>query len=355
MKIAMALFRYFPYGGLQRDMSAIAAECIRRGHQVTVFCRSCDGELPPGVRVELLPNRAWTNHGADARFVRVLSRYTGEYDVLVGFNKMPGLDFYYAADGCIAERLSGFRTRLPRYRARLGMERAVFASPQTRILSISPPQKLLFQKHYGTAESRFVDLPPGIGRDRIVPENYKGLREASRRRLGISYQDRILLFIGSGFRTKGLDRAIRLLVGLPVDHHLFVVGRDNARAFETLAAKCGVSDRVHFLGGRDDVPEWLQAADILVHPAYAENTGTVLLEAAVAGLPVLTTPVCGYATWLEQYDMGLVRPEPSPADVQSLLAVSRETWVARARTMAAGADIFDLVRHAVDAIERKDQ
>ena len=63
--------------------------------------------------------------------------------------------------------------------------------------------------------------------------------------------------------------------------------------FKRLAKKLDLTHQVQFLGGRDDIPRFLFAADLLVHPAYNENTGTVLLEALVAGLPVVTTPTCG--------------------------------------------------------------
>ena len=46
-------------------------------------------------------------------------------------------------------------------------------------------------------------------------------------------------------------------------------------------------------------------ADLLIHPAYNENTGTVLLEALVAGLPVLVSAVCGYAHYIAEADAGL--------------------------------------------------
>jgi hypothetical protein len=68
---------------------------------------------------------------------------------------------------------------------------------------------------------------------------------------------------------------------------------------------------------------FLLGADLLIHPAYNENTGTVLLEAVVAGLPVLTTAVCGYAHY--------IAPRPMPA------VVSRAVHAARARP-PAGAD-----------------
>ncbi|MGB0776294.1 MAG: glycosyltransferase, partial [Akkermansiaceae bacterium] len=50
-----------------------------------------------------------------------------------------------------------------------------------------------------------------------------------------------------------------------------------------------------FAGARDDVDEWMLAADMLIHPARMEAAGMVLTEALVQGLPVLCTENCGYA------------------------------------------------------------
>ena len=68
---------------------------------------------------------------------------------------------------------------------------------------------------------------------------------------------------------------------------------------------------VEFLKGRSDIPRFLLGADLLIHPAYNENTGTVLLEALVAGLPVLVTDVCGYAHYITDANCGRVVPSPS--------------------------------------------
>ena len=47
MKLAFLLFEYFPYGGLQRDMVAIATKALERGHQVTVFTAPGTVTRPP--------------------------------------------------------------------------------------------------------------------------------------------------------------------------------------------------------------------------------------------------------------------------------------------------------------------
>jgi len=357
MKLAFLLFEYFPYGGLQRDMLAIAGKALERGHRVTVFTRAWHGDPVPldGLEIHTLPSAASANHAQDADFARRAREQLAGFDRVVGFNKMPGLDWYYAADGCLAARYGGLKTLLPRYRSKLAMEAAVFGPAATGVLSISPPQKALYQHHYGTPDARFVALPPGIRRDRVQPEDHLHRRTVLRAELGISEVTPMLLFVGSGFRTKGLDRALHTLAGLPGDARLFVVGEDKAAPFQRLARRLGLEGRVHFMGGRDDVPSWLCAADLLVHPAYAENTGTVLLEAAIAGLPVLTTSACGYADYIRDAELGRVLDDPEPASLvaaaRELLAIDRPAWWDKAARFAGQADIYSLVDHAVDAIE----
>ena len=68
----------------------------------------------------------------------------------------------------------------------------------------------------------------------------------------------------------------------------------------------------HFkiVNGSSQVPELLLAADLLIHPSLKESAGMVILEAIVAGLPVLTTSSCGYAFHVEQAQAGVVCPMP---------------------------------------------
>ena len=48
------------------------------------------------------------------------------------------------------------------------------------------------------------------------------------------------------------------------------------------------------------------AADYLVHAARTENTGTVLIEAMICGLPVLVTGNCGFAFHVHDADAGIM-------------------------------------------------
>ncbi len=367
MQIAFILYKFFPYGGLQRDFLRIARVCAAAGHQVRVYTMDWEGVREAGFDLRMQRPFALSGHGRNQRFVRWVQEDLARQpvDVVVGFNKMPGLDLYYAADGCFvakAQKQRGLWYRFSRrYRHFSGYEQAVFGYGQkTEILMISEVQRPLFEQHYGTEAERFVLLPPGIARDRRAPDNAAEIRTQFRDEFGLGDDQRLLLMIGSGFRTKGLDRSIAALAALPeaqrVRTRLFVIGQDDPKRFQLQAKALGVSDRVRFFAGRDDVPRFLQGADLLIHPAYNENTGTVLLEALVAGLPVLCSDVCGYARYIEEAKAGaLVRSPFSQEAFNRLLAEmldspERARWRDNALAYADSADIYSLPERAAERI-----
>ena len=321
MKLAFALFKYFPYGGLQRNFLNIARACHERGHEIQVYAGGWDGPVPEWLQLELLPWRGWANHVRARRFAAQLQQAlrADPVDLVIGFNRLPGLDVYYAADPCFIEKSaldhgSWFRLT-PRFRTYAAFERAVYGKASaTRILAVAQAQVPHFQRWYQTPMSRFHVLPPGIQRDRMAGPDAAEQREILRQHMALGPDDKLLLMVGSGFRTKGVDRAVQVLADLPRElaqrTRLLVIGSDDPAPYRRQAKQLKVADRVEFLPGRDDIPAYLQAADGLLHPAYHENTGNVLLEAVVAGLPVLATDVCGYAPYILEADAGLVHAAP---------------------------------------------
>lgn len=368
MQLAFCLYKYFPYGGLQRDFMRIALACQTRGHAIRVYTLEWKGDLPAGFELVQVPVKALSNARRYAKFSDWVQQDLDRRpaDRVIGFNKMPGLDVYFAADPCYEEKAQTLRNplyrRFGRYRHFSAFERAVF-SPQSRteILMISSLQQPFFEKHYGTPKHRFHLLPPGIARDRRAPANAATIRAEFRRELGLGDDDLLLLQVGSGFKTKGLDRSLKALAHLPSElrarTRLIVIGQDDPRLFLRQASLLGVADRLSILPGRDDIPRFLLGADLLIHPAYNENTGTVLLEALVAGLPVLATAVCGYAHYIEEADAGLVIPDPfAQSQMDALLqhmlrdAAARAHWKTQALAFAETADIYSNAERAADLI-----
>ena len=325
VRLALVLFKYFPYGGMQRDFLEITRALLQRGCQCRVYCLDWQGEVPAGVDLRRVKVRALSNHVRYRRFLEIVqSDLTKDpVDGVAGFNKMPGLDVYFAADPCFLEKLSqrGWWYRhTPRARLFAAWESAVFEVPgATRILLLSDTQREHFARFYQTPPERLVPLPPGVLPDRTCPEDTSDRRRAARAALGIESGELVLLALGSGFETKGLDRTIDALAAISRDHpaqaiRLLVVGQDKARRFQRQAKKLGLVEKVNFLGGRDDVVDLMLASDLLVHPARREAAGVVLLEALVVGLPVVVTDNCGHAHHVIAARAGLVLPAPFSQD-----------------------------------------
>lgn len=322
MRLAFLLYKYFPYGGMQRDFRRFVEESQKLGHHCRVYYISWQGEPIAEADLRQVPVSAMSNHRRNARFSQWVQSDLAQdpVDGVVGFNKMPGLDVYYAADSCYLDKAFSERSRWyrlgARYRHFSAYEDAVFSAlSTTQILLISETEKAKFKHYYHTPEERMHMLPPGIAMSRKASPDAAQRRQSTREVLGLKDWDHVLLFVGSGFIKKGLDRAIQSLANLQKtmpdkDICLLVVGQDRETRFRRLATRLRVANQIQFLGGRDDIPDLLLAADALIHPAKDEAAGIVLLEALVAGLPVLVTDICGYAHHIKRASAGVVLRSP---------------------------------------------
>lgn len=376
-RLLFAVAEYFPYGGMQRSCRRIAEECIARGHSVSFFAARWDGDIPKGATAEISPVRAFTNHQKTIRFGRALADYVRRmrrsgsgFDLVVGFSKAPGLDLYYGGDPCYAARLHDegrfwLRWISPRHRALIALERAVFGrAKKTESLLIAHGEREKFMRFYDTQAERFHLLPPGVEKGRLLPDRFDAAaRAAARAEFGVAPDDVLLLNIAAHFRTKGVDRVLSAMAALD-DAALrrarfFIVGGDDPEPLRAIADRLGLADRIRFFGARQDVGQFYRAADILVHPARLENTGTTLVEALIAALPVLTTTVCGYASHVRAAEGGVVLPEPfDPATFSDALehlildGESRERLAQNGAAYARRTDLSSLITAAADVIEK---
>ncbi|MEQ5731671.1 glycosyltransferase family 4 protein [Providencia alcalifaciens] len=368
MNVAFCLYKYFPYGGLQRDFLRIATECQSRGHHVRVYTQSWNGDQPDGFEIIIVPVTSNTNHGRNTQYCHWVLDHLQHHPVdrIVGFNKMPGLDIYYAADVCYAQKVAeekGFFYKLtPRYKHYAAFEKAVFAvGKPTQLLMLTPHQISHFKTHYGTENQRFHMLPPGIAKSIKYDQQIPNAKQVYRQKNQIPESAFLLLQVGSDFRRKGVDRTLKAVAALPEDIKkntlLMVVGQDKPAKYQRLAETLGIGQQVSFFSGRNDIAELMAAADILMHPAYQEAAGIVLLEAITAGLPIIVTEVCGYASFIEQAQCGMVIKEPFEQSALNLAlenslknSVQLVQWARNAQYFADTEDLYSLPEKAADII-----
>lgn len=319
-KILLAISHYFEFGGLQRDMVRVARLLNSRGAQTHIVCGGWDGDIPADLSVEVVKLTAWTNHGKIQQLSECVAERRAQFDATIGFVKMPNLDFYFGGDHCFRERMLQQKPRwqhyLPRYRIFNAMEAAVFgATSKTESFLIAAEQKAAYQRQWQTPESRAHLLPGGLNKtfmDAGRPDEMT--KQKLREELALKPQERVIVHVGSDFRRKGVDRLIRAYAALPAElqahHRVVVVGSGDSSEMLQLAEQLGVKERVLFTGGRRDVPAFYAIAHTMVHPAYIENTGGIILESLYMGVPVICTQECGYSNHVQAANGGLVTSSP---------------------------------------------
>ena len=154
-----------------------------------------------------------------------------------------------------------------------------------------------------TAHFEHVNLIPfGVDTRAFVPDDEK---RNSRRRLGISEDDFVVLFRASSWEVKGLTHIIDALEARPPARPTTLLTVDGRGLLNGLRREYRVVD----LGWVDDVdlyPLIFSACDVFLMPSLAEAFGLMAVEAMAAGRPVISfegtalpavthAPECGIA------------------------------------------------------------
>ena len=366
VKIGFVLNDYYPFGGLQEDCLATALATHAREHEVHIFTRTWKGNQPETIHAHILEKVGWSNISRNDHFFKALKRELPKHklDGIVAFSRIPNADIYFAADPCYVERVkskSALFKWSPRHRYYKALEQTVFGSansPETLVLT--DREFDAFHQHYGSSREQFHLLPPGVDRNHNSEAEAANNRQELRTELGTAQDATVALFVGSGFRIKGLDRALRAIranQSTAPQLEFWVIGNGKPARFQKLAKQAGVT--VRFLGGRADTGRFYDAADFLLHPAYSESAGKVLLEALTHGLPVVTTDTCGYAPHILKADAGAVIESPFSQDalnqtVKEFIqnADKRQTMCENALAYAASEDLYTCHQAAAEIIEK---
>lgn len=115
-----------------------------------------------------------------------------------------------------------------------------------------------------------------------------------RAELGLPASARLLFSAGGLERRKGYDVLLTALANLESNVHLAIAGDGPDRdPLLAQASTLGIAPRLHLLGQRSDVRAILPTVDVFVLPSRSDSVPIAVLEAAAAGLPIVSTAVPG--------------------------------------------------------------
>ena len=139
-------------------------------------------------------------------------------------------------------------------------------------------------------------LPSGTDPDRFKPDEER--RVSTRRALGLSDDDIVLLNVAALEEQKGVWRMIETLPHVRAqcpNVRYLILGEGGQRiALERRAEEWNLQESVIFAGTTDDLPRYYNAADIFVMLPDAEAGSVACLEAMASGLPVVVSNSGGF-------------------------------------------------------------
>jgi glycosyltransferase involved in cell wall biosynthesis len=162
-----------------------------------------------------------------------------------------------------------------------------------------------------------------------------------RREAGVADDDEVVGVVGRLVRDKGQDvllDAVARLAGSRPRLHVLLAGTGTAEAaLRRQAADLGLAERVHFLGFRDDVPDVIEALDLLVLPSVdCDASSGVLKEAMYCRRAVVATGIGGSEEIVADGECGVLVPPSEPEPLAGAMSGLLDDPVRRAAMGEAG-------------------
>jgi UDP-glucose:(heptosyl)LPS alpha-1,3-glucosyltransferase len=329
VKIALVIEKFSPAGGAERQAAMLARGLLSRGHEVHVFARS----IAPlqGIVEHRVPAEGLFRHASFAYQSRLLLERES-FDLVHSFTRTSHQDILRLGGGTHREYLDRtdpvysplgrfWRRIRPKERFELRLEAESFLPGSSRrIVAVSRRVKEEVVRHYGVPPGKIVVIHNGVDGSEFKPD--PAARAAVRSELGLREEDYALLFVGTGFRRKGLEQAIRAVDRVP-SARLLVAGEGRATPHP----------RVRMLGRRTDVARLYAAADAFIFPTLYDPFPNATLEAMATGIPAIVSRVAGTSEIIDGDSLVI----ENPLDVAEIAAAVKRLEDPAVRTAMGAA------------------
>lgn len=355
----------------------MAGEFTACGATVTLLCAGAPPTPPAGVAVRTIDCGGGSKRARTRRFIAAADAFlqSAGFDIVHAVTPCRSCDVYQPRGGVYRETiertLAVIRNPLlravKRFGRRLNLRQQMLMRLEEEILAREAPpfiaavselvrsQILALRADFPAERLRVVFN--GVSITPMTPQERAQRRSAVRARLGISLDDRVVLFLAHNFRLKGLGELLRALATPGVraaQALLLVAGRDRPQRYSRAARALGIDAAVRFIGAATPARDLFAAADLLAHPTWYDPCSRVVLEALCCGAPVVTTRRNGAAEAIVNNETGVM--VESPADVPRLAAALATALApefrsrTRERAEAACAQ-FSMRRHARELMQ----
>ncbi len=241
----------------------------------------------------------------DADMVLSITPKAGLLAMLAAFlNRTPNRIHYFT--GQVWKNMTGAKRKLFRF-----LDRVLFnCTTYALVDSLSQRQFLLQEKVINVESSTVLGKGSVCGVNTMRFSKNDTARQQIRSNYSIADDDIVFLFIGRLKRDKGvldLVNAFKMMLEEHTKIRLLLVGPDEEQLLpEIESILCNEMSVFHYTGYTNVPEEYLSAADVFCLPSYREGFGSVIIEAAAAGLPAIGTKIYGIEDAIEDGKSGLM-------------------------------------------------
>jgi len=308
VKIALVHKRLDLNGGTERDLYRTAEGLRDLGHEVHLFCSEYGVAAPDGTVGHVVPVvplgrtlRLWSFALFSPSLIKM-----HHCDIVVGFGRLPSQDVLRSGGGTHR----GFLLRMgqqrgaarklwqslsPYHQSLLQIEKRQYADRRLqRIVAVSEEVRRDIEANYQIPDDKITVLYNGVDQERFHPSRRLAMRDTLRAKWRVPSEAKMVLFVGSGFARKGLERLIAIWDRPTLsDAYLMVAGGDGRMGYYRNWAQSVAGDHIVFVGRQQDIENYYASADLVALPALQEAFGNVVLESLASGVPVVVSREVG--------------------------------------------------------------
>ena len=204
----------------------------------------------------------------------------------------------------------------------------------SRFVTVSSELRDWLVRDVGISQDKVIQIINGVDTERFRPAGDKAI---ARSKTGFDPDSFLIGTVGRLDPVKDMQTLIDTIHRLTFNIsnkkkiELLIVGSGpEEQKLKARALELQVSDRIYFIGERNDIPELMQAMDVFVLPSIAEGISNTLLEAMASGLPIVATRVGGNPEVVEDGVTGvLFEPGNSVGFAEKLFLYSSNPELAR--------------------------
>lgn len=210
-------------------------------------------------------------------------------DIYLSLERISCPDIYRAGDGVHKvflqiEKKSKFN---PLHLVYLYLEKRCFTNSKM-IIANSNMVKNEIISTYNIDEKKIKVIYNGFPLEKFDKEKSK---ENLEKEFSFDLKEKIILYVGSGFKRKGVKEFLEILSKLKnKNFRAFIIGKEKKMdSYKILAKNLGLENKVVFTGARSDVKDFYTMSDIFLFPTRYEPFSNVVLEAMNYENVVITT------------------------------------------------------------------